>query len=166
MKNAVKNLDNANGVTLNFSEIETSVNSLEFKDTGSATLYSKFVELPSSEFSKVFGKTAKELGAFQVIDSIAVNFDNKVEIERAKLSLLEKLDKADYVEIEDGRISLIREENELQLIRYYSLWLQVNLGVYCLPKQVRKDAKALPKPTAKKNDKRQSALTAFNSIEL
>lgn len=164
MKKAISNIANGNGATVNFDEIETNLNALEFKDTGSSTLYTKFVELQSSEFVKVFGKTAKELGAFQVIDSIQVNFDNKSEIERAKLSLLERLDKNDYQEIEAGLVSLIKIDNELCLIRYYSLWLQVNFGVYNLPKQARKQAKLLPK-TSKKVDKKASILSKLSNLE-
>ena len=164
MKKAINNIDNGAGVSVNFNEIETSFTGIEFKDTGSATLYTKFVELQSSEFSKVFGKTAKELGAFEIIDSIAVDFTNKSEIERAKLSLLERLDKSDYSEIENGLVSLIKIDNELCLIRYYSLWLQVNFGVYCLPKQARKQAKAMPKPD-KKTDKKASILSKLSNLE-
>lgn len=164
MKKTVNNIDNGAGAVVNFSEIETSFTGLEFKGSGSATLYTKFVELQSPEFVKVFGKTAKELGAFQIIDSIAVDFTNKNEIERAKLSLLEKLDKSDYTEIEAGLISLTKIDNELCLIRYYSLWLQVNFGVYCLPKQARKQAKLLPK-TDKKVDKKASILSKLSNLE-
>ena len=165
MKKAISNIDNGAGANVNFSEIETNVNALEFKDSGSATLYTKFVELQSSEFVKVFGKTAKELGAFQIIDSIAINdFQNKSEIERAKLSFLEKLDKSDYTEIETGLISLIKIDNELCLIRYYSLWMQVIFGVYNLPKNARKQAKLLPK-TDKKTDKKASILSKLSNLE-